>query len=106
MSVNVVRQRLCRIVIARELERRESLRRPGGLGVSNIASANFMETNHWVKDTPRVRGFDGKRLKIEGKGIFLMKVQETDSNGNRNPGHVQVLAEPYDLESAMGFAPL
>lgn len=55
----------------------------------------------WVKDSPRVRSFDNKRLRIEGKGVFLMHIRETDSKGNRNEGHVQLLLEPYDLDAAM-----
>ena len=56
---------------------------------------------HWVRDDEKTRGYDGKRLLIKGRGVFLMHVRETNSKGERNPGHIQLLIEPYDLDAAM-----
>ncbi|MBU6231551.1 hypothetical protein KGP36_02690 [Patescibacteria group bacterium] len=65
-------------------------------------STNELKTGpEWVRDEPRVREFDGKRLKIHGKGIFTMHVKEEDSSGNKNPGFVIVEIEPWDLDAAM-----
>lgn len=55
----------------------------------------------WVIDDDRARSFDGKKLLIKGRGIFKMRISEVDSSGERNPGFVLVLIDPYDLDAAM-----
>ena len=57
----------------------------------------------WVRDDEKVKSFDGKTLHIPGKGVFLMQVRETNSKGEKRPGYVQVLLEPYDLNAAMSI---
>jgi hypothetical protein len=54
---------------------------------------------NWVKDTPKVRSFNGKKLMMEGRGIFLMQVLDVGPGGETNPGFVLVRIEPSPGET-------
>lgn len=59
--------------------------------------------DQWVVDDAKTRGFDGKRLLIKGRGVFLMHCREISSKGERRPGFVQLIVTPYDLNAAMSL---
>ena len=60
----------------------------------------------WVIDNAKTRSFDGKRLNIVGKGIFMMHVRDTGEDGKKRPGFVQVWIEPYDFDAALNIESL
>jgi hypothetical protein len=62
-------------------------------------------SEEWVIDCERVRSFDGKKVEIVGRGVWIMHVMETGTNGKKRPGFVQLLVEPYDLDAAMSITP-
>lgn len=63
----------------------------------------FSKEDHWLVDDEKTRAYDGKTLEIKGKGLFLMHVREENSQGEKRPGYVQVLIEPYDLNTALSL---
>lgn len=60
---------------------------------------------NWIKDTPKVREYDGRTLNIvsneQDKGVYKMYVLESDPQGNKRPGFVLLVVEPYDLTAAL-----
>ena len=80
----------------------KDIRQPESIApVRSTDGLGSVKEEHWVRDDEKTRGYDGKRLLIKGRGVFMMHVRETNSKGERNPGHVQLLIEPDDLDAAM-----
>lgn len=69
-----------------------------------------MKPSEWIEDNETNRAYDGKTLHIfnneEDQGVFKMRVSETDQQGNRRPGFIQIQISPYDLVAALHPDPL
>lgn len=63
--------------------------------------------SYWVKDDEKVRGMHGRTVAIlnqgENLGVCRMSASFTDSDGNENPGFVQLSILPDDLNAGINW---
>jgi hypothetical protein len=64
--------------------------------------AHLTNQETWTVDNATTRSYDGKVIRVEG-GLFSMRVSETNRNGERRDGFIQILIEPYDLNAALSI---
>lgn len=61
----------------------------------------IVREHQWVIDTPRVRGFHNKTVKIKDKGVFRMFVSDVAPDGSKKNGHVLVVVEAEDTDAVI-----